>query len=128
VLAQADRAAGELGVRPRRGSEDEMRSRQTKGAAHQQLGGFLTFAVQVAVLVGALLIALFLLMDATAVANTAPDPTIGRVRGAYTLVELWLGLSRPASLVRIGEIVLAVAITVWGFVRIRRRYCQAGAA
>jgi len=97
-----------------------MRSGQPEGAEHQQLGGLLTFAVRVVVLIGALLSALFLLLDATTLANTAPDPTIGRVRGAYTLVELWLGLSRPAPLVRIGELVLAVAITVWGFVRIRR--------
>ncbi|MGV3720025.1 MAG: hypothetical protein ACO1SX_03860 [Actinomycetota bacterium] len=104
-----------------------MRPAKPTGLAHQNLEGLLTFTEGVVVLIGALLVALFLLTDATTLANIAPDPTIGRVRGAFTLVELWLGFHSPAPLIRVGEIVLAVAILATGFVRIRQRFAQEGA-
>lgn len=99
-----------------------MPTAQTEHSGHQRRLWFLTVAGGVAILGAAFLMVLRLGLDATSLANTESDPASGRVRGAYTVVESWLGFHRPSLLVRAGELAVAIAIMSAALYRVTKRF------
>jgi len=59
---------------------------------------------KVLVMVGTVLVAGWLLMDASTTVLYARDPVGGRARGCYTKIEILLGLKSPTDWIRMTEL------------------------
>ena len=59
--------------------------------------------------IAAVLLALCLYIDSMTWSLSAADPISGRVRGCFTAIELWIGVSNP-SWIRFAEFVVAVIL------------------
>ena len=58
------------------------------------------------------LFAALLFLDASAQVLAKPNPSTGRVRGCYTMLELVLGMKAPTKWIRLGEFGLSATAGV----------------
>jgi hypothetical protein len=81
--------------------------------------------------IAAVLLALWLYVDSMTWSLYAADPATGRVRGCFTAIELWIGVSNP-SWVRFAELVVALILLIAALAtavralqrRVRGRFAQ----